>query len=60
MIQTGKRIMLAALLVAYVAGTVVSDTNIVFAAEQTTSQEQQTPTTADQQNSQNEHAGHHG
>ena len=60
MIQTGKRIMLAALLAAYVAGTVASDMNVVFAAEQTTSQEQQTPTPADQQNSQNEHAGHHG
>ena len=61
MIQMGKKVMLAALLAAFVSGAVLAPgMNAVFAAEPPASQEQQTPPPDAPQNGGNEHAGHHG
>lgn len=61
MIQIGKRVMLAAMLAAFVSSSVLAPSmNVVFAAEPPVSQEQQTPPQDAPQKGGNEHAGHHG
>lgn len=61
MSQTWKKFVMAALVAIFVSGAVLTPAmTYVFAAEQTTDQEQQTPPSDAPQGGHDEHSGHHG
>lgn len=60
MIKNWKRLCMAFLVTVFVSGAILAPgITQVFAAEQTTNQDQQTPSTDAPQGGSDEHAGHH-